>query len=314
MHYRVINKDGNVARLMYTCFGMLSMVDGWYSEFKGYINTYDSTGEEYDWKADMPEEVDGCKYVPGFYPRNFAVIQYVPPAGSFDIFLDYPEILEHPLFKNVVMTQDEEGLYLNVAVEGLRMDETIYPLLFLRNVCEMFACKATFDQAIEIGAEPATALIFSSIYHVITTIYGNGFYGLDHSDSAVISDVHLPLGDLAELVKGETPPVYLDRKWNETAQGYSSYGTYAAPFKEWEPWDFQDDDGFEDEDDDTGDDELLEMTEPHPILNIPSSLTTPFCVKAAEEYSEAYRVTLLDSKPDTREEFADLIYKVESYE
>ena len=153
-------------------------------------------------------------------------------------------------------------------------------------------------------------MIMASVYHSITTLYGKGFYGLDMSDSAVVSDTQLPIGNLAELVKGKTTPIYLDRKWNETGQGYSSYGTYAPPFKEWDPWDFEDDE--DDGEDDDGYEP--ELTAPHPILNVPSSLTTPFCVKGVDEYPEAYRVTLAESTPVDREEFADLIYKVESYE
>lgn len=311
MWYRVINKDGNVAQIQYICFGALSMVDAWYSEFTHQLTFLDSTGEEYEPGI---EERNGCKYHEGFYPANFSILQYIPPMdenSGVEFFINHPELLDHPLFGGVELVADANQYYFNIKMEGRKMDETLYPLIVIRNLCEYTNVRNTFSYMLEEGYQPIPAMFIASIVQRSVGMYGDKhpWFSIEGSDAAIIHSAHAPLGDVVELINGEMPFIFSDRRWDETDQGYSAYGRYATKF---EPWG-DDYDDWDDEDEDEVD-VIGETVLPlHPILGRHADIVSVSAFRNKEEYPDELRQTLWDSRPTTDDSFKTFLDKVMNY-
>lgn len=314
MQYRVINKDGHRAVIEYVCFGALQMIDAWYHELRHAVRISDAEGELIPWRNrdEMKEVRDESTYITGFYPENLQTLQYLIPEGEgVDLFIKHhEEILEHPLFEGITVDNDEEHIYASIPMVGRQMDATLYPLLFIRNMCQYGWVWQSFEYALESGASVIEAFF---IANVIGRSFGmdknKPWYSIDGSDSATMWSTSAPLGDLIEGIKGELPRVFLDIKWEETAQGYSSYGTLAAPYRNWDDEDMWDDDEYEEEEVDNSDRELPR----HPVTGSPATLVSSSAFKKVEDYPEHLRAQLYTIRPSTDEEFVEFVKKVIQY-
>lgn len=314
MQYRVINKDGFSAVIEYVCFGALQMVDAWYHELRHAVRIYDAEGGDVPWRAvdEMKEVRNDCTYIAGFYPENLQTLQYLIPDGEgVDLFIKHhEEILEHPLFEGITVDNDNEHIYASISMVGRQMDATIYPLIFIRNMCQYNWVSQSFTFAMEHGASVIEAFFIANI---IGRSFGmdknKPWYSLDGSDSTTIWSTSAPLGDLVEAIKGELPRTYLDLKWDETDQGYSSYGTLAAPYRNWDDEDFWDDDDDEVFDEPDIDNELPR----HPVTGLPASLVSSSAFKKTDDYPEHLKVQLYNIRPTNDEEFVEFIKKVSQY-
>ncbi|MGL5565086.1 MAG: hypothetical protein ACRDC4_05075 [Plesiomonas sp.] len=323
MKYRVINKDGDFVDITYICFGTLSMVDAWFSEFQGNLDfTIDGVNRP-DWADDnsLVEEINGCKYIRGFYPANFKTLRYEPnmDRAGIGFFLKHPEVLDHPLFKDVVMSQDEANVYFSIDMEDKGMDETLYPLLFIRNACEYVFSINSIEKALEEGASPTEALFIGNLIGVSNGLHGNGYYTMEGGDSCIMYSLNAPFGNFMQLIRGDLPFVYYDRKWSETDQGYSAYGRYAEKFVSWDDmivpeWD-DDDEEVEDEvfeEKPQGFDPEIQLPI-HPVTGTSATLVCASAFEKPDVYKDELAKTLMSIRPTNDEEFKEFVQKVKNH-
>lgn len=311
MQYRVVNKDGFSAVIEYVCFGALQMVDAWYNELRHAVRIYDAEGGNVPWRDidEMKEVRNDCTYIAGFYPENFQTLQYIIPEGEgVDLFIKHhEEILEHPLFKGITVDNDNEYIYASVPMAGRQMDETLYPLIFIRNLCQYNWVSMSFSFAMEHGASVIEAFFIANIIgRSFGMVKDKPWYSLDGSDSTILWSTNAPLGDLIEAIKGEMPRVFLDLKWEETDQGYSTYGTLAAPYRDWD----DDDDWWDEEEEEP--DPVNELPR-HPITGLPASLVSSSAFKKLEDYPVHLQDNIHAIRPTTDEEFVEFVKKVSQY-
>lgn len=310
MQYRVVNKDGRSVVIDYVCFGALQMVDAWYSEMRNSVRLYDQNNELVNWRnnADEKEEVNGCVYIQGFYPSNFQTLQYIlPESDGVDLFIaHHEEILEHPLFEGITVDNDDANIYASIQMAGRQMDATLYPMLMIRNMCQYTWVYQSFSYALENGASVIEAFFIANVIGRTIGIANKPWYALDGSDSTILWSTSAPLGDLIEAIKGELPRTYLDLKWEETDQGYSSYGTLASPWRDW------DDDIWDEDEDEEEDIERVELPK-HPITGLPATLSSSSALRKVEDYPEHLKPQMFNIRPTTDEEFVEFVKKVSAY-
>ena len=297
------------------------MVDAWYSEFIGNLSF--NVGGEYleDWdeNPDLLEVRNGCKYIRGFYPANFKTLRYEPNMDRDGVvfFLKHPEVLEHPLFEGVTMSQDEAQVYFSIEMEDKGMDETLYPLLFIRNICEYTFAINSLENALEEGATPIEALFISNLVGASNGLNGNKYYTMEGGDSCIMYSLNAPFGNFLQLIRGDLPFIYYDRKWGETDQGYSAYGHYAEKFVSWEDmpaieWD--------------EDDDMVDQVEPqvrgfdpdrdlpvHPVTGASATLVCASAFEKKEVYEGELRSTLMSIRPTNPQEFSEFVQKVKKH-
>lgn len=317
MEYRVVNKEGRKALINYVCFGALQMVDAWYHELRHAVSVYEPNGDRVDWRGDDTEKevVDGSTYIRGFKPMDFLALQYIMPEGEgTDLFIQYhEELLQHPLFEGITVDNDDRYMFASIEMSGRQMDATLYPMFFIRNLCQYTWVINSFKKAIESGATPIEAFFIASIIGISYGVQKDkAWYSMDGGDSSIIHSNLAPFGDLIEGIKGEIPHIYSDLKWEETAQGYSSYGTYATPYRSWDDEDWDED---EDEDDEwEADSEPEGISLPiHPNTGQRALVTSSSALRKPAEYPEHLRVTLSSIRPTNDEEFVEFVRKVSQY-
>ena len=317
MKYQVINKEGRKALVEYVCFGALQMVDAWYNELKRSVKVYEVDGDLTDWvnNPDEMEQRNGCTYIRGFYPENFQTLQYIIPDGSgLNFLLEHQdEILSHPLFKDVTIDNDDQHIFAQVTMAGKQMDETIYPLLLLRNLCNYAWVMGTIPFCMEHGASPVEALFISNVVSRTLGIGQKPWYSIDGSDSSILHSTMAPLGDLIEAIKGELPRTYLDLKWEETDQGYSSYGTLASPWRDWDDMDWDEDEDDDEDSWDVGPEDKGIPLPNHPITGLPATLVSSSAFRVREDYPEHLSHPIQTIRPTNDEEFVEFIKKVSQY-
>lgn len=311
MQYSVINKDGRKVVIEYVCFGALQMADAWVHELRHAVRLYDVNNELIPWvrNNEEKEEVNGCTYIRGFHPSNFKTLQYLlPETEGVDLFIKHhEEILEHPLFEGITVDNDDANIYASISMEGRQMDATIYPMLMIRNMCQYGWVSNSFSFALEHGASVIEAFFIANL---IGRTFGinreRPWYSLDGSDSSILWSTNAPLGDLVEAIKGEMPRQYLDLKWHETDQGYSSYGFLAAPYVNW------DDEAIDWDADEEEEDNRVPLPK-HPITGNPASLVSSSAFRNVDEYPEHLRPGISTIRPTNDEEFVEFIKKVSTY-
>ena len=318
MKYRVINKDGRKAVIEYVCFGALQMVDAWNTELRHAIRLYDSDNNTIDWRLNPEgkEVRNDCTYIAGFYPENFQTLQYLFPddGPGVDLFVKHhEEILKHPLFDGITVDNDDQYMFASIEMAGRQMDATIYPMLFIRNMCQYNWVTSSFEFALESGASVIEAFFIANLVGRSFGMDRNKpWYSMDGSDSTIMWSTSAPLGDLIEGIKGEMPRTYLDLKWEETDQGYSAYGTLASPYRNWDDMDWDDDDDDEDWDEEPAQDPATSLQK-HPIIGLPATLVSSSAFKKSEDYPEELRAQLMTIRPTTDEEFVEFVKKVSKY-
>lgn len=315
MEYRVVNKEGRMALISYVCFGALQMVDAWYQELRHAVTVYEANGDRVDWRNNDDEKESNADstYIRGFKPSDFQTLQHVMPEGEgTDLFLKYhEEILAHSLFEGITVDNDDRHMFAQIDMAGRQMDATLYPMFFIRNLCQYTWVMNSFKKAIESGATPIEAFFIASIIGISYGVQKDkAWYSMDGGDSSILHSTGAPLGDLIEGIKGEIPRIYSDLKWEETAQGYSSYGTYATPYRNWDDneldWDEDDDDGWEEEPEQPS----LPI---HPNTGQRALVTSSSALRKPDEYPEPLQVALHAIRPTNDDEFVEFVKKVSQH-
>lgn len=315
MQFQVINKKGFTITHQYPCFGALQSVDSWYS--RGSDDLRNPEGVKIDDEALV---VGKETYLAGFHPSDFDTLVYNLPFNRTnqdmnDDYFDFeeevakqresddnleqivqrlPGILKHPLFSNLTLVKTESGYDVHSKMDGKQMDETIYPLFVIRNLCEYFDSFSGFKILEEAGVPAGKAAIYASVYRPYNNWNGNIGVCYNGSDGALMWSSHAPLGDLATLMSGQAPYVYTDYVWGDHPQGYACDGRYQQPNSNhsWE---------------DTDDNEL------HPFTMEPRTLTSVSCFKRSDLYSGKWENSLQKSRPENKEGYINLAKELCDY-
>lgn len=310
MKYSVMNCNGDKAEIEYICFGTLASIDSWYEQYGTAIKYHFADGRSVQGvlldSSDI--ETDGdFSYVKGFRPNDLKTLTYIPPIDSEAlVFLQHnEEILFHPLFKDVKYEMDESQIYFSISMDR-KMDETLYPLFVLRNTLESESAIKLIKYAMEAGASPRIAFFLASAFYLFKGVRGDSFY-LKCGDSAVLDNTNpIIFGDLVTWIKGDSPFVYSDLRWDQTNVGYSRYGCLPMPYYM----------SNEDDEDYYSDQESWDYentTATHPITDNPYMITSASCFKRFEDYPDGLNRYLSAIPHQSPEDFISFVKEVVKY-
>lgn len=215
IYVSVESNTGEITRLRERpCFGFMRYINRWKSTFR----TSNNNPNDHGWGDDTP--------IPSFEAGNIKAVRWHWRRDSdafnqaYQLLEEIDEVLDNPMFKHISRSRS----ILVGTVMGLQMDETVVPLIMLRN-----AAYGSYDAFREEGFSPFQSVIMCNLLYLSKRMGSKEYVPyMQHGDSTVFNPYYISPDMVVALLLGKAGLHFWQERWGENGNdaGYHSGGEF----------------------------------------------------------------------------------------